>query len=244
MHVVVLRARRHDDPRLLRPPPLRRRHLRCDQEASSSGSASSPASTRATRSSSTIPTSPARTPTTRWSIMPIFCEGELIAWTASSSHTADTGGAAARRGHGDLPRGHPHPGREGRRAGRVPRGRRSRRSSSSAATRSTSGSTSSRASPPTTSAPARFLQLVEQLRHAFVEAAGAEASSTTPRRWPASKLRALPDGTWTLAHVRHDASTARRASVQSYRIVCTMTKRDDTLADRPRGHEPAGRTTT
>ena len=55
-------------------------------------------------------------------VKPIFHRGEMIAWTATSTHTADTGGLAPGRRLRDLSRGHPHPRRQGGGEGRVPRG--------------------------------------------------------------------------------------------------------------------------
>ncbi len=164
-------------------------------------------------------------------IKPIFYDGRLIAWTASSSHTADTGGVLA---------GEPteiyHEGIRILGLKVVERGEfrndvcktlveqcrdpyyveldlRSRIAANNVAA-------------------ARFLDLLRQFGPDFV----LEASQALIRDSEAmarAKLRQVPNGTWTS---RVYGSTTRGR--EPYRIVCRATKRDDTLVIDCEGTSP------
>ena len=122
VHVVVLRARRHDDPRLLRPPPLRRRHLRRDQEARG-------VVWRASwllRGRPDLLQRPLRGRLTH--LRPDGRHADLRRRRADRLDGVVVTHRRHRRpptrgGHRDLPRGHPHPRGQGRGARRVPRRR-------------------------------------------------------------------------------------------------------------------------
>jgi len=156
-------------------------------------------------------------------VMPIFAERRLIGWTASSSHTADTGG---------LLRGTAteiyHEGLRVRALKVVERGQfrddvcktiveqcrdpyyveldlRSR-----VAANNVSG--------------ARVLRLVEQFGLEFVEAAMRKMIEDS-ERLARAKLRELPDGTWR----SRTYATAMR-SARPFQVRCTMTKARDEVS--------------
>ncbi len=156
-------------------------------------------------------------------VMPIFHEGRVVAWTASSSHTADTGG---------LLRGTAteiyHEGVRIRGLKVVERGAfrddvcrsiveqcrdpyyveldlRSRIAANNVSAR-------------------RFLELIEAFGLATVEAACTKMIDDS-ERLAREKLRAMPDGTWASRMY----ATGNR-SPEPFRISCRMTKRGDELA--------------
>jgi len=81
---------RHDVARLLRPLAFRRRDLSDAINILKQRFEKSPDSSTAISSFSTILTRRSHT-YDMMIVKPIFTQGELIAWTATSTHTADTG---------------------------------------------------------------------------------------------------------------------------------------------------------
>jgi N-methylhydantoinase B len=159
-------------------------------------------------------------------VMPIYADGELIAWTASSSHTADTGG---------LLRGVAteiyHEGIRVLGVKVVERGEfrddvfktiveqcrdpdyvgldlKSRIAANNVCAR-------------------RFQQLVATLGKDFVVAAGQKIVEDS-ERLAREKLRSIPDGTWS-SRLYSTAPARGTREAQPYPVVCTMTKRGDTL---------------
>ncbi len=156
-------------------------------------------------------------------IAPIFHDNRLVAWTASSSHTADTGGvlrgAATEIYHEGI-----------RIAGLkvVERGR-YRDDVGSALTeqcrdpRYVELDLRSRIAANNVSVQ-RFGQLVQQLGLPFVEAA-CQRLIQDSEQLARAKLRSLPDGIWSSRMY----GTGRQRS-EVYQILCRMTKRGDELA--------------
>ncbi len=159
-------------------------------------------------------------------IMPIFHQGELIAWTASSSHTADTGGLL-RGGATEIY----HEGIRILGVKVVERGEfredvfktlveqcrdpeyvgldlKSRIAANNVCAR-------------------RFLQLVETLGKDFVVAAGRKIVEDS-ERLAREKLRSIPDGTWS-SRLYSTAPEPRTRAARPYPVVCTLTKRGDEL---------------
>ncbi|HZU08144.1 MAG TPA: hydantoinase B/oxoprolinase family protein [Chloroflexota bacterium] len=159
-------------------------------------------------------------------IKPIFYQGKLIAWTASSSHTADTGGLL-RGGATEIF----HEGIRILGLKVVERGEfredvfktiveqcrdpeyvgldlKSRIAANNVCAR-------------------RFLDLVERFGVEFVEAAGQKLIKDA-EELARAKLRALPDGTWR-SRVYGSALDPKTRKARLVPIVCTLTKRDDEL---------------
>jgi N-methylhydantoinase B len=155
-------------------------------------------------------------------VKPIFWQDRLIAWTASSSHTADTGGvmrgAATEIYHegirilgvkvvekgefrNDIFKTIVEQCRDPEYVGLDLKSRIAGNNVSAA----------------------RFLQLVEQFGPEFVEAAGQKMIDDAEQQARA-KLRALPDGTW---QSRMYSIGTRRA--EPYQVMCTMTKTGEEL---------------
>lgn len=155
-------------------------------------------------------------------IKPVFHSGRLVAWTASSSHTADTGGVL-RGGATEIY----HEGIRILGLKVVERGEfrndvcqtlvqqcrdphyveldlRSRIAANNVTT-------------------VRLLQLIDQFGLEFLEAAFAKLIADA-ERLARAKLRSLPDGTWTSRMY----GNARRTS-DVYQLRCRMTKRGDEL---------------
>jgi len=159
-------------------------------------------------------------------IMPIFWEGRLIAWTASSSHTADVGGVLRGQateifhegirilGLKAIERGQP---RDDVFRTIVEQCRDPQYVALDLKSRVAANNVCARA----------FLQLVEKFGVEFVEAACARIIADT-ESLARERLRALPDGTWT-ARMYGTTVDRKTRGVHPYRIVCTTTKRDDTL---------------
>jgi N-methylhydantoinase B len=159
-------------------------------------------------------------------IMPIFYRGRLIAWTASSSHTADTGGLL-RGGATEIY----HEGIRILGLKVVDRGEfredvfktiiaqcrdpeyvgldlKSRIAANNVCAR-------------------RFLELVERFGPDFVEAACQKLIRDAEEQARA-RLRALPDGTWrSRIHATTVEGRTRRELIVT--VACAMTKRDDEL---------------
>ncbi|NNN19902.1 MAG: hypothetical protein HKL84_08645 [Acidimicrobiaceae bacterium] len=155
-------------------------------------------------------------------IKPIFYQGRLIAWTASSSHTADTGGvmrgAATEIFHEGL-----------RILGLkiVERGQFRNDVCRSIVEQCRDPyyvelDLRSRIAGNNVSAQ-RFLELVDQFGVDFVEQASQKLMDDS-ERMARAKLQSLPDGTW---RSRMFASGMRRPD--PYQIICEMTKSGDSL---------------
>jgi N-methylhydantoinase B len=160
-------------------------------------------------------------------VMPIFYEGKLIAWTASSSHTADTGGLL-RGGATEVY----HEGIRILGLKVVERGEfredvfktiieqcrdpeyvgldlKSRIAANNVCAR-------------------RYLELVDRFGPEFVKAAG-EKLIRDAEEQARAKLRALPDGTWrSRVYWSMLDPQSREAAVVT--VACAMTKQDDELS--------------
>src|SRR5579884_377710 len=160
-------------------------------------------------------------------IKPIFYQGKLIAWTASSSHTADTGGLL-RGGATEIF----HEGirilglkvvergefREDVFKTLVEQCRDPEYVGLDLKSRIAANNVCAR----------RFLQLVERFGPEFVAAAGQKLIRDAEEQARA-KLRRLPDGTWRsrLYATTLDPKTRQAQVVQ---VACAMTKQDDELS--------------
>ena len=156
-------------------------------------------------------------------IKPIFHEGELIAWTASSSHTADTGGVMRGAATEIYHEGIRIQGLKVVERGAfrddvcktlVEQCRDPHYVELDLRSRIAANNVSSQ----------RFLHMVSQFGRSFVEAA-CQKLIEDAERLARAKLRTLPDGTWTS---RMYGTARRTAGV--YQIVCRMMKRGDELA--------------
>jgi N-methylhydantoinase B len=159
-------------------------------------------------------------------IMPIFCEGKLVAWTASSTHTADTGG---------LLRGQAteiyHEGVRILGLKLVEKGEFRRDVFKSLVeqcrdpdyvgldlkSRIAANNVCNR----------RFRDLVAKVGVDFAMAAGQKLLHDSEEQARA-KLRSIPDGTWSSRTYSTAPARTTRAA-QPYPVVCTMTKRGDEL---------------
>src|SRR5579884_86228 len=159
-------------------------------------------------------------------IKPIFYQGKLIAWTASSSHTADTGGLL-RGGATEIY----HEGirilgvkvvewgefREDVFKTLVEQCRDPEYVGLDLKSRIAANNVCAR----------RFLQLVETLGKDFVVAAGRKIVEDS-ERLAREKLRSIPDGTWS-SRLYSTAPEPRTRAARPYPVVCTLTKRGDEL---------------
>ncbi len=156
-------------------------------------------------------------------IKPIFSAGRLVAWTASSSHTADTGGVlrgvATEIYHEGI-----------RILGlKVVEGGEFRRDVCKSIVEQCRDphyvelDLRSRIAGNNVSAK-RFLELIDRFGIDFVEAA-CQKMIEDSERLARAKLRSLPDGTWTS---RMYATGMHRP--EPYQIMCRMTKREDELS--------------
>ena len=159
-------------------------------------------------------------------VMPIFHGGKLIAWTASSSHTADTGGLL-RGGATEIF----HEGirilglkvveggefREDVFKTLVEQCRDPEYVGLDLKSRIAANNVCHR----------RFMELVGRFGTEFVEAAGQKLIRDAEEQARA-KLRALPDGT-SRSRLYASALEPRTRQAQLIPVVCTMTKRDDEL---------------
>jgi N-methylhydantoinase B len=160
-------------------------------------------------------------------VKPIFADGELIAWTASMTHTADTGGLL-RGGATEIF----HEGvrscgiklmeggklrldvfnnltRQCRDPDYVGLDLKSRIASNNVCARG-------------------FLQLIEKYGLEFVRAACKKLNEDS-ERMARARLASLPDGTWR-SRIYATATNIRSGRPKLLRIVCTMTKTGDAIA--------------
>ena len=155
-------------------------------------------------------------------IKPIYFDGRLIAWTASSSHTADTGGVMRGAATEIFHEGLRILGLKIVEAGQfrndvcktiVEQCRDPYYVELDLRSRIAGNNVSAQ----------RFLELVDQFGIEFVEAASKKLMDDS-EHMARAKLRSLPDGTW---RSRMFASGMRRP--EPYQIICEMTKKGDTL---------------
>lgn len=155
-------------------------------------------------------------------IKPIYFDGRLIAWTASSSHTADTGGVMRGAATEIFHEGLRILGLKIVEAGQfrndvcktiVEQCRDPYYVELDLRSRIAGNNVSAQ----------RFLELVDQFGIEFVEAASKKLMDDS-EHMARAKLRSLPDGTW---RSRMFASGMRRP--EPYQIICEMTKTGDTL---------------
>ena len=156
-------------------------------------------------------------------IKPIFYEGRLIAWTASSSHTADTGGVMRGAATEIFHEGIRILGLKIVEQGQfrndvcktiVEQCRDPYYVELDLRSRIAGNNVSAQ----------RFLELVGQFGIEFVEAASQKMIDDS-ERMSRAKLRSLPDGTW---RSRMFASGMRRP--EPYQIICEMTKSGESLS--------------
>jgi len=160
-------------------------------------------------------------------VMPIFWQGRRIAWVASSSHTADTGGLL-RGGATEIY----HEGiriiglkvveggafREDVFRTIVEQCRDPEYVGLDLKSRIAANNVCARG----------YLGLVEKFGVGFAEAAGRKMIEDA-ERMAREKLRRIPDGTWT-SRIYASAVGERTRTAEPFQVVCTMTKRADTLA--------------
>lgn len=159
-------------------------------------------------------------------VRPIFHAGKLIAWTASSSHTADTGGLLRGGATEIFHEGIRYFGvkvvekgefREDVFKSIVGQCRDPEYVGLDLKSRIAANNVCNR----------RFLQLVEKFGVAFVEAAGQKLIDDAEEQARA-KLRALPDGTWR-SRLYASALDSKTRKAQLIPICCAVSKRGDEL---------------
>jgi N-methylhydantoinase B len=159
-------------------------------------------------------------------VMPIFHAGKLIAWTASSSHTADTGGLLRGGATEIYHEGIRILGLKVVEGGRfrpdvfktvIEQCRDPEYVGLDLKSRIAANNVCAR----------RFLDLVERFGPEFVEAAGQRLVADAEEQARA-KLRRLPDGTWR-SRVYWATLASRTGKAQVITVACAMTKRDDEL---------------
>jgi N-methylhydantoinase B len=155
-------------------------------------------------------------------IKPIFCDSRLVAWTASSSHTADTGGVLAGEAREIF-----HEGIRILGLKVVERGEFRNDVSKTLVEQCRDPyyvelDLRSRIAANNVAA-SRFTELVERFRLDFAMTA-CQKMIADAEALARSKLRQIPDGIWASRMY----STPTRGSAP-YRIACRATKRDDTL---------------
>ncbi len=159
-------------------------------------------------------------------IMPIFWQGRRIAWVASSSHTADTGGILRGAATEIYHEGIRITGlkvvdggtfREDVFRTLVEQCRDPEYVGLDLKSRIAANTVCERG----------YLGLVEKFGVEFVEAAG-EKMIADAERMARQKLRRIPNGTWT-SRVYASALNEKTRAADPVQIVCTMTKRDDQL---------------
>jgi N-methylhydantoinase B len=160
-------------------------------------------------------------------VLPIYYDGELIAWTASSSHTADTGGP--------LRGGATEVYHEGIRilGLKVVEGGQFREDVFQSIVQQCRDpeyvglDLKSRVAANNVCA-ARYLELVDKLGKDFVVAAGQKLIDDA-ERLARERLRSIPDGTWT-ARSYGTRPDRKKGGASVYQVMATLTKRGDTLA--------------
>ena len=159
-------------------------------------------------------------------VKPIYHEGELLAWTASSSHTADVGGPL-RGGASEIF----HEGIRILGLKIVERGQFRDDVFDSIVTQCRDPhyvglDMKSRVAANNICAE-RYLQLVEKLGKEFVVAAGRKLIEDGERQ-ARERLRSIPDGTWT-SRAYGTRPDRRREGADVYQVVARLTKRGDEL---------------
>ncbi|HWO43639.1 MAG TPA: hydantoinase B/oxoprolinase family protein [Candidatus Eisenbacteria bacterium] len=159
-------------------------------------------------------------------IKPIFYRGALVAWTATSTHTADTGGVLRGGAYEIFHEGICIPGLK-----IVERGefREDVFQTLTGQCRDPQyvGLDLKAMIAGNNICARRYLGLIEKFGLSFVQAAGAkmiEDSETKAR----AKLRSMPDGTWVTRQYVTTLDRKTRKSV-AQQLFCTMTKKDDEL---------------
>ncbi len=172
-------------------------------------------------------------------IKPIFHDGELIAWTASSSHTADTGGVLRGEATEVFHEGIRILGLKVVERGEfredvfrtiVEQCRDPEYVGLDLKSRIAANNVCSR----------RFLDLIEKFGPEFVKATGQKLIRDS-EELARAKLRALPDGTWR-SRLYASSLDPKTRKAQLVTIACTMTKREDELFIDLSGTGPQTRT--
>jgi len=158
---------------------------------------------------------------------PVFYRGHLIAWVASSIHTADTGGLL-RGGASEIY----HEGIRIQGLKIVEKGEFREdvfRSVTEQCRDPEYVGLDLKAQIASNNVCAgRYLELVEKFGLEFIEAAGNKMIEDS-ERLSRARLRGLPDGTWA-SRVFGTAWDRREGGVKPYQVLCTMTKERDELS--------------